>query len=145
MGGIASNFNLIYAMLPVFYIKKHSFFIICYGVNTMFEVIYIVIVVFLSVIGIGELMHRIWMAIIKPNNAKNILITPLTDDCAAEQLQAVLEEVRWLGKGYAEVVIGVDFGLGNDILAKCNALQDNNPELFICSPEELPEIIKLRS
>lgn len=111
----------------------------------MIEAILIVVIVFLSVVGIGELMHRIWMAVIKPNKAKNILITALTDDCAVEQVQAALEEVRWLGKGYAQVVIGVDFGLCNEILFRCRKLQEENTDLVICSVEELPEIIKARS
>ena len=107
----------------------------------MFEIILIVIALFLSAIGVGELLHRLWMHVLRPKNLKCFLVVPLCDD-ATEQITAVLEEMRWYGKNYADILIGIDAGLPENERKRCKEIETLTTNFVFCDADKIKEVIK---
>ena len=107
----------------------------------MFKVILILIALFLSAVGIGELLHRLWMHILRPSDLKCFLVVPLCD-IATEKVTAVLEEMRWYGKNYADVLIGVDVGLSDGERKSCKEIEALTSDFVLCDADEVEGIIK---
>ena len=110
----------------------------------MFKTILILIALFLSVVGLGEIMHRIWMCFLRPKGVKNFLIMPLSDGQSANKVTAQLEELRWYGKNYADCLIGVDTGMPVSEIMICKEIEENCSDFLLCNIDELSEIIKKR-
>lgn len=113
--------------------------------DKMFEIIMLVFALFLSIIGLSELMHRLWMALIRPKGAENFLITCLSGDTSVEQVSAALEELRWQGKNCATLLIGIDIGLNEEQKITFEKLSNENHDFIFTDFAHIEEIIKKRS
>ena len=109
--------------------------------DCMFEIILIVLALFLSSVGVGELLHRLWMHVLRPKNRKCFLVLPLCDD-AAEQITAALEEMHWYGKNYADMLIGIDVGLNENERKRCKEIETLTTNFVLCDTKEIEEVIK---
>ena len=107
----------------------------------MFEIILIILALFLSSVGVAELLHRLWMHILRPKNLKCFLVVPLCDE-STEQVTAVLEEMRWYGKNYADVLIGVDVGLTENERKRCKEIEALTTNFVLCDVNKIEEVIK---
>lgn len=111
----------------------------------MFEIIIFSVVLFLSVTGLCELMHRLWILLIRPCKPKNMLLLCLYEDTALEQINTCLEEMRWHGEKYAGVLVGIDMGLEADRAAACRMLASEEQSFIFTDLDSLPDIIRQRS
>ncbi len=107
----------------------------------MFKVILIVLMLFLSAVGVGELLHRMWMRLLRPKDLKCFLVVPLCD-LATERVTAVLEEMRWYGKNYADMLIGVDVGLSDGEKKRCKEIESLTQDFVLCDAKDIENIIK---
>lgn len=105
----------------------------------MFKILLIVSVIFLSVIGLSDLLHRLWFVLIRPNKSKNYLITFLKDECAVEQVSAVLEEMRWQGKMLSCRLVGIDMGLSSDLSNILKELEKNTDDFLFVPADIFPQ------
>lgn len=86
----------------------------------MFESIIFLFVFILSVIGLSEIIHAVWIGFIKPKaKSKKMLICTLCGDFADLQLRAAYEEMLWHGKSYADELMGVDLILDKSVRERC--------------------------
>ena len=111
----------------------------------MFEILTISAVFFLIIIGVSELLHRIWMFMLRPKKTYNFLITVLDNSCAAEQVAATLEDMRWNGKNSACLLIGVNCGLSEETAEECRMIAELNDDFIVCTGNEIFEEILKRS
>lgn len=111
----------------------------------MFEIIMLVLAIFLSIIGLCELMHRLWMVLIRPKKTENMLLIILNDELAVEQITAALEELRWQGSNFATTLVGIDMGLSTEISDTCKKISKDNQDFIFTTTEELGEFLKQRS
>lgn len=109
--------------------------------DKMLEVVLIILLVFLSVMGLGDIMHRLWVILIRPKRTKNYLVTLLCDDLAMEQVTAVLEEMRWQGRDFARVLIGVDMGLDGRLVETLKNFEKDTHDFVFVSAEQLSTYI----
>ena len=109
----------------------------------MWKIILIFIVLIFSLLGLAELLHRIWMGILKPKTlARSFLVVLLEDANACEQLVYAAEHLRWCGRECAEGVIAVDCGLDAELLDRCSQFSGADNEVKIYSLNKLSDIIK---
>ena len=109
----------------------------------MLKVVLITILIFLSVIGLSEILHRLWLYLMRPAQLNNFLVTVLDDNYAAEQVHAILEDIRWNGKNNATLLIGIDNGLSKAQRDACAAIEIFSDDFIVASSETLwDEIIK---
>ena len=111
----------------------------------MFEILILVLLLFLAVLGLSELLHRFWMFLLRPQKPRIFLVTILDDTCAEEQIFSALEDMRWNGKNNACFLIGVDCGLSDEKLNACKQIEKLNDDFAFCLPEQIFEEIKKRS
>ncbi len=111
----------------------------------MLNVLIIIIAIFFSVIGLSELLHRLWLYLLRPKSAPNFIVTLLDGEYAAEQVTATLEDMRWNGRKSACMLIGVDCGLPDNKLAACKMIERTNDDFIIVTPEYLSDEIIKRS
>ncbi len=72
----------------------------------MFEAFLITVMAILAVFGISELFHIVCYKVLQPKNpAKKIVITVLTDAEAEQQLLSLIEEFKWQGSRYADILV----------------------------------------
>ncbi len=105
--------------------------------DEMLEVVLVIILVFLSVLGLGDIMHRLWVLLIRPKKMKNYLITLLHDDLAMEQVTAVLEEMRWQGKSFSHMLIGVDMGLDDSVAQTLKIFENETHDFVLVKADRL--------
>ncbi len=110
----------------------------------MFKIILIIIALFLSSVGIGEILHRIWMLFLRPESRKCFLLLPLSEGCVAEQVTAELEEMRWYGKNYADLLIALDCGISESERKICKHIEKTNGDFVLCKLEDIEEVIRKR-
>ncbi len=100
-------------------------------------------VIILAIIGLSEILHRFWLYLMRPKPLKNILITVLDDECAPEQVSAILEDIRWNGSNNAALLIGIDNGLSKKQLDACAAIENLCSDFVVATKETVwDEIIK---
>ena len=86
----------------------------------MIETILFLFIFFLSVIGLSEVIHAIWIALIKPKTrCDKILLCVLCGDFADLKLRAAYEEILWHGKSYANELVGVDLITDELVRERC--------------------------
>ena len=86
----------------------------------MMETVLFLVVFLLSVIGLSELIHGVWIALIKPKTKqKKILLCVLCGDLADLQLKSAYEEMIWHGRSYADELIGVELTVDEQVLKRC--------------------------
>ena len=72
----------------------------------MFEAFLITVTLVLAIFGLSELFHMVCYKVLKPKkDAKKILILVLTEDDAEQQLLALIEELKWQGSRYANILV----------------------------------------
>lgn len=75
----------------------------------MIEYVLYAMVFALSVIGLCDLVHTLWQAILRPKaRGKNILVCLLEGEFADLQLASVIDRANWYGKDYADEIVAVD-------------------------------------
>ncbi len=86
----------------------------------MIEAILFLFVFFLSVIGLSEIIHGVWIAFIKPKSKpRKILLCVLCGDFADLQLKAAYEEMLWHGRSYADELVCIDGAVDELVLGRC--------------------------
>ncbi len=111
----------------------------------MLKVLIIVISIFLSVIGLSEILHKLWLFLLRPTKNTNFIVTILDENFAAEQITAILEDMRWNGKNSARALMGINLGIGNEKFEACRMIEQLNSDFVIVTPETLFDEIKKRS
>ena len=110
----------------------------------MFKVFVFAVVIFLAILGLSELLHRLWMLLLRPEKTKNYLVTVINNTFPGEQILATLEELRWRSDG-TKILIGIDAGLSDESVNICKAFERENSDFYLCKPEEIWSEIKKRS
>lgn len=86
----------------------------------MIESIIFIFVFLLSVVGLSEIIHAVWIGIIKPKaKPKKILLCVLCGDFADLQLRVAYEEMLWHGRSYADELICIDLILDKSVRERC--------------------------
>ena len=111
----------------------------------MFEILVLSFVFFLAILGLGELLHKVWMFLLRPKKMNNFLVLVLDDSCAAEQITAALEDIRWNGKNSARFLIGIDNGLSEENVDVCKSIEKMNDDFIFCKTQEIWQVIGERS
>ncbi len=108
----------------------------------MVEIILMTVTVFFAAVGLGEVLHRLWICLIRPQKTEKHLIIRLSENCAAEQISAALEEIRWYGENYAKTLIGVGENLSPETVSLCIRFSQKNTDFVFCTAEQLREMYK---
>ncbi len=97
----------------------------------MFEAFLITVMAVLAVFGISELFHLICYRVLKPKKpAKNILITVLTENEAEGQLLSIIEEFKWHGSRYADILVAFMGNLSDEKRKNCRERFSGNGIYF---------------
>lgn len=85
------------------------------------------VVLFLSVLGLAELMHGINLRVTSPRRkAVTYSVVFLKGEDAEEQLAFAIEQQKWLGKAYSDYIIAVDSGISEKSDKACRYLAEKN-------------------
>ena len=85
------------------------------------------VVLFLSVLGLAELMHGINLRVTSPRRkAVTYSVVFLKGDDAEEQLAFAIEQQKWLGKAYSDYIIAVNSGISEKSDKACRYLAEKN-------------------
>lgn len=91
------------------------------------SVILYLTVLFLSVLGLCDLIHNIHLSFLRVKNRKNkIVCCVLNDELADLQLVYVAEQLNWFGKKYADSVIAIDCLQDDDLSERCLQIANTN-------------------
>lgn len=105
------------------------------------KIFLIAIMILLSIVGLSELLHRIWIAFLRPKNIKNYLLLILQNEDAYEQSCAALSQIKWHGSEFADKIIALNTGLNDKQISLCRALSIENKNYIFCNIEELENVI----
>lgn len=108
--------------------------------DVMIEIILMTVTLFFAAVGLGEVLHRLWICLIRPQKTEKHLIIRLNEKCAAEEISAALEEIRWYGENYAKTLIGVGDNLSLETAALCRRFSQKNTDFVFCTAEQLQEM-----
>ncbi len=98
----------------------------------MLETLLFIVVFSLSVIGLSDLIHWIWLSIIRPKEKpKKTLLCYLCGEFADLQLRIVFEELLWYGKTYADDLVAIDYDIDESALSRCEEFAKDNNIRFI--------------
>ena len=100
------------------------------------------LIIILAVIGLSDILHRVWMIFFKPRHEKNILLLLLNDENAVEQISTAIQQAHWYGREFAEKIIGVDMGLSAQQAQYCQSFCIENEIFIFCKHEELEKTIE---
>lgn len=79
----------------------------------MFEYILLSVVVLFAIIGLSEVLHKIYVRFLTPRGSfSSYLVTFAKGENAVQRLRADLVRVRWNGKNEYEGLIFFDCGIG---------------------------------
>ncbi|MEE1161089.1 MAG: hypothetical protein U0K70_03410 [Acutalibacteraceae bacterium] len=85
------------------------------------------VVLFLSVLGLAELMHGINLRVTSPRRkAVTYSVVFLKGEDAEEQLAFAIEQQKWLGKAYSDYIIAVNSGISEKSDKACRYLAEKN-------------------
>lgn len=103
----------------------------------------VAIVIFLSVLGLAELMHGINLQITSPHSkAVTYSVVVLTDEEPEQQLLFAIEQQKWLGKAYADYIIALNSGLSEKADKACRYIAEKHGVDY-CTQYELKEKMKV--
>ena len=92
----------------------------------MVETILIIFIFILCAIGLSDMIHSIWLMIIKPKTkCKKVLLCFLTGEYADMHLRFAYEEMLWYGNKYAEEIIGIDQTTDETVQMRCQCFAEN--------------------
>lgn len=93
----------------------------------LIKYIALAVVLFLSVLGLAELMHGINLRVTSPRRkAVTYSVVFLKGEDAEEQLAFAIEQQKWLGKAYSDYIIAVDSGISEKSDKACRYLAEKN-------------------
>ena len=93
----------------------------------LIKYIALAVVLFLSVLGLAELMHGINLRVTSPRRkAVTYSVVFLKDEDAEEQLAFAIEQQKWLGKAYSDYIIAVNSGISEKSDKACRYLAEKN-------------------
>ncbi len=97
----------------------------------MFDAIFIILLLFPSMLGLAELMHLARVYIIFPKvKPEKTVVVYLSGERSLEQLQYVLSEYAWHGEKYAQKIAAVDRGIPENLIDECKRIADKNNIVF---------------
>lgn len=105
------------------------------------KVIIAIFVVVFSAIGIADLMHRVYIRFIAPSCVSRYVLLPLKDGDDVSAVSAVLDELRWYGRQYADRVICVDTGLCDETREIISRMAENDENLIFCEVRDIENIL----
>lgn len=89
--------------------------------------IVLAVVLFLSVLGLAELMHGINLRLASPHRkAVTYSVVLLKGEDAEQQLAFAIEQQRWLGKAYSDYIIAVNSGISEKSDKACRYIAEKN-------------------
>lgn len=89
------------------------------------------IAVITMLVGITELIRRLWLYIITPKDAPpKLLAVFLKDDTAIQQLRAAAEYISWEGPKTFYGVAAVDAGLSEETKKQVKKLVDSRSDML---------------
>ncbi len=102
----------------------------------MLETLLFIVVFTLSVIGLSDLIHWVWIRIIKPKGRlKKTLLCYISGDFADLQLKIAFEELLWYGKSYADELIAVYCNIEESVFSRCLEYSKQNNIRLISNDE----------
>ena len=101
------------------------------------------LVIVLAMMGLGDVLHRVWMLFYKTNE-KKIVLLPLKSRVAAMQIKEAAAQHRWYGKDFADSIVCVKDALDDFEAEECRLLCGNDDILGLYTFEEAKEFIKER-
>lgn len=107
----------------------------------MANIIIVIITVVLSAMGLADLMHRIYIRFIAPKNLKRYILLPFKEGDNVSAVSATLDELRWYGRQYAEYVICVDVGVGDELREIISRMAENNENLIFCETDDIKNVL----
>lgn len=93
----------------------------------LIKYIALAVVLFISVLGLAELMHGINLRVTSPRRkAVTYSVVFLKGEDAEEQLAFAIEQQKWLGKAYSDYIIAVNSGISEKSDKACRYLAEKN-------------------
>lgn len=108
----------------------------------MFEAIILTIVFLLAIVGLSELLHRIWLFFLRPSGLqnKNYLLIFVDDETAPQQIREGLEKIRWAGQKEFSALVCVDNGMDAKTRNICKIIAQNNNDLIFADINEIGSV-----
>lgn len=108
----------------------------------MGEVVFLILIIFPTLIGMGELLHMLKTFIISPKlKCEKYIAVKLKENDALAQLNSVACELSWQGRVYGDGVIAVDCGLDSTQAEDC-IKYCKRKGFFYCSEEDFKKLLK---
>ena len=99
-------------------------------------------VVFLSIIGLSEIIHSLQLKLYKSKNRMNkIMLCILNDNTAELDLRYIAEQCKWLGKEFADEVFCINNVKSSDTYNLLNQLVIQN-NFKLTTKDELVSLIE---
>ena len=109
----------------------------------MFEILMKIVFALFAVLGMAEAFRWLLFWLLKTKNpGKLYLILRMRghDEEAELVLRSAGERVKWLGSAEAELLL-IDCGMDEETRRICDAAAGEMPELRLCRPDEVEQII----
>lgn len=101
------------------------------------EIIIYFCILYLSVLGLCEIVHFISLVLLDNKKRKNkVVLCLLKDDKAEMDLRFVAEQYDWQGRKYADRVFAVNFLPEGDVLSRCEVIAERY-DIKIIAPNEI--------
>ncbi len=95
-------------------------------------IFFYLLILFLSVVGLSELIHAMHLRFLKAKRKKKTCVVCMLKDSFSElDLHYVLEQYNWSGNVFAEKVIAVDCLTDKDMSERCQSLAEKNAIEFM--------------
>lgn len=110
----------------------------------MLEVLLRVILAFFCVAGVVAVFRMVWFHLLRTRNSGSFyLILPISghDEEAEMSLRSAAERIKWIGSEAR--LLCVDRGMDEETRSVCEFACRDYPEIEICRPEELENILNL--
>lgn len=109
----------------------------------MWKIILLILALFVNIIGLSQIIHRIWMLMLKPKErALGFLCILLKGDNSYGKLCFADEYVRWYGEECIDGVIAIDCGLSQKEAEACNEFCKPDNNTYFYSASQIVEILK---
>lgn len=100
-------------------------------------------VIILSMIGLGDVLHRLWMLFYK-TKGKKIILLPLENNTAAMQIKEAAAQLRWYGRDFADTIVCISDCLDDAENEECRLLCGNSDVLKLYAFNEAKDFINAR-
>jgi hypothetical protein len=110
----------------------------------MLETVSTISFVLLAVVGTADLVRFLFYRMLKSNNmGKLYLVLSIRghEEGAEVMLTSAIERLKWM-KGEDTKLICVDYDMDEETRKVCGIICAQNPGIEVCTPEELPDLLK---